>query len=97
MAIMGIDASSLLGSRQIAGVQVQHMGQFRRDAGAGSAGVVGAGALATEIGVTIASGRSTAYPRRHRSSNGGTCTWRLRTRSLHSSVTRAVRPRRRVA
>ncbi len=62
MAIMGIDASSLLGSRQIAGVQVQHKGQFRRDAGTASAGVVGAGALATEIGVTIASGPSKAVP-----------------------------------
>jgi hypothetical protein len=62
MPIMGIDALSLLGSRQIAGVQVQHMGQFRRDAGAASAGAVGAGALATGIGVTIASSPSKAVP-----------------------------------
>jgi hypothetical protein len=60
MAIMGIDASSLLGSRQIAGVQVQHMGQFRRDTA--MSGDVLAGGFAGEAGARIAAGRSKAVP-----------------------------------
>ena len=62
---MALDASSLLGSRQIAGVRVQHMGQFRRDAAslpasalAGTTLVGGVG----EIGARIAAGRSQAVP-----------------------------------
>jgi hypothetical protein len=57
---MAIDASSLLGSRQIAGVRVQHMGQFRRDAAMSVPAL--AAPLAGEIGARIAAGRSQAVP-----------------------------------
>jgi len=62
---MALDASALLGSHQIAGVRVQHMGQFKRDVAslpasglAGTALVGGAG----EIGARIVAGRSQAVP-----------------------------------
>jgi hypothetical protein len=51
----------LLGSPQIAGVQVQHVGQFKREAAMGPAALT-AGALASEIGARIAAGKPSAIP-----------------------------------
>ena len=58
---MAIDASSLLGSEQIAGVRIQHMGQFKRDV-AGSGTAVVAGVVAGAVGASIAAGPSQAVP-----------------------------------
>ena len=57
---MAIYVSQLIGSPQVAGVKVQHMGTFRRDAALLGGAVAGVGA--GEMGSRIAAGRSQAVP-----------------------------------
>ncbi len=61
MGVIGVDASSVLGARVIARVQVAHIGEFRRNATRMGAVVAGLGA-AGAIGARIAAGKSKAIP-----------------------------------
>jgi hypothetical protein len=57
---MTLDVSQLIGSPQVAGVKVRHIGTFRRDAALLGGAVAGVGA--GNIGARIAAGRSQAVP-----------------------------------
>jgi hypothetical protein len=81
---MTLDVSQVICSPQVAGVKVQHMGTFRRDAALLGGAVAGVGA--GDIGARIAAGRSQAVSAGHRSSKRSGPTWRLRTRISSSSV-----------
>lgn len=59
--VTGVDASSVLGARVIARVQVAHMGEFRRYAAQMGGVTMGLGA-AGAIGARIAAGKSKAVP-----------------------------------